>query len=214
MFPFFQSHGLRLIALTFQIWRVAWQWHQPIPSGLWDASCQVQNHPRAVVFWGHELSFSCWRGLHCQHNSPCLPTQKKLLSDINKALQSMDLSQAVGKANSFDPEFTLCWPSIYSFEPSALIFLINLLGMCCMDVTHCTWTSASKWTVYMNHRWIGSCDLVTNSLGVLQCSTMCHTLQPPSWATTGFQQHEISVEGHCQAFIAHLLTNRICPDFS
>jgi len=33
---------LNLTAMTFKIsWRVAWQLHQPVPSGLWDTSRQV-----------------------------------------------------------------------------------------------------------------------------------------------------------------------------
>ncbi|CAN0123198.1 unnamed protein product, partial [Bubo scandiacus] len=42
-FPFSNHQGLHsLAAMTFQISRrVAWQLHQPIPSGLWDASHQV-----------------------------------------------------------------------------------------------------------------------------------------------------------------------------
>lgn len=42
-------------------------------------------------------------------------------------------------------------------NPLALIFLINHLATCHRHATWCTWTSASK---YMNHHWIGSCDLL------------------------------------------------------
>ena len=49
VFPFFQ--GLHLTAVTFQIsWRVAWQLHQPMPSGLWDASHQVLNSLTESLF--------------------------------------------------------------------------------------------------------------------------------------------------------------------